>query len=453
MADKVGGARISFCGLEPRRVHAGGGDELTAAYFVQVVQCAVVYRPCARSRKMNARLRKFVLLALVFGACIESGRAERPVLDLFGEGASLTTIQVLVGTADEFTVSLVQNEDTEALVTDSDEDIQYVVAKINGGGQENEEVFLDVTDIALPVFTDVQEDGTIEIRIGTGSVFNASAANFSTVLARLSYRSNLTLSALSEPQRNVTVTAYDEIGPSNTLTALIELSVPNQDAPVFTENGSYSYSLPENSANGTTVGIVSATDPEGRAVVYSGNSAVFAIDTDAGIVTVLDSRQLDYENVRSFEVIIGASDDDPFNPLTSEATLTVALTNINDNAPGFDLDSYTADVPENVENAFVLALTATDADEDNLEYFFADTSTELTFSLDAGTGEVTVKDQLDYESTTMYTFDVIVFDGERSDTATVVVSVTDVADGRPVVLPLQKTILIDLNEGIYPVNV
>ena len=204
-----------------------------------------------------------LILTLVGGVC-----AERPFLDLFGGGASVTTIEVLVDTTDGFTASLVTNDDTENLVTDTDEDIQYVIANINGRLEESEELVLDTTDISLPVVTDVRKDGEIEIRIGTGQ-FNASAANFSVVLAVLSYRSNLTSSALSDPQRNVTITAYDEIGPSNTLTALIELRVPNRDAPVFTQNGTYATSLAENSADGTEISVtVSATDPEGRAVTY-----------------------------------------------------------------------------------------------------------------------------------------------------------------------------------------
>ena len=334
-------------------------------------------------------------------------------------------------------------------MTDADEDIRYVIAKLNGGGLENEDLLLDTSTkvISLPVVFDVREDGEIEISIGADSSFNASAANYSTVLELLSYRSNLTSSALSEPQRNVTITAYDEVGAGNTLTALIELRIPNQDAPVFTENATYSVSLPENSAAGTEIDVVSATDPEGRTVVYSMTSAVFAIDSDTGVVRVTDSSALDYEDRRAFELTIVASDQDPFSPLTSEATLTITLTNVNDNDPSFDPDSYDADVPENVEGAFVVTLTATDADGDSLQYFFADTSTESTFQLDSGTGAITVRDQLDYEETTTYTFSVLVSDGERSDSASVTVHVTDVADGRPVVLPLRKTIILNFDEG------
>ena len=397
----------------------------------------------------SLRERWVLLLLLALGTFAGSGRAERPILDLFGGGASVATVEVLVDTVDDFTARLALNDDTRNLVTDADEDIQYVTAKLNNGGsQGNEDLLIDASmaDISLSVVVDVREDGEIQISIGADP-FNASAANYSTVLALLSYRSNLSSSALSEPQRNVTIMAYDTVGAGNTLTALIELRVPNQHAPVFTENASYSVPLPENAAAETVTARISATDPEGRAVAYAMTSSVFEIDSVRGVVTVTDPSALDYEDRRDFELTITASDQDPFTPLTSEATLTITLTNINDNDPVFDPESYVADVPENVEGASVVMLTANDADGDTLEYFFTDTSTESTFQLDSNTGAITVSGQLDYESVTMYTFGVLVSDGDRFDSANVVVNVTDVADGRPVVLPLRKSILLNLDEG------
>ena len=427
----------------------GGADRCSLRlHFLQVVS-AVHLHLHGLIRRMETSLREWVLFLFAFGACIECGCAERPVLNLFGGGANVATIEVLVDTAEYFTARLALNEDTANLVKDVDEDIQYVIAKLNGGGLEKEDLLLDTSfrEISLPVVVDVREGGEIEISIGGADSFNASAANYSTVLQLLSYRSNLTSSALSEPQRNVTITAYDKVGAGNTQTALIELRVPNQDAPLFTDNATYSFSLPENSDVGTEIDLVSAVDPEGRTVAYSLTSTVFSIDANTGVVRVTDSSALDFEDRRNFELTIVASDQDPISPLTSEATLSISLTNVNDNDPLFNPDSYEADVPENVEGAFVVTLTADDADGDSLQYFFADTNTELTLQLDANTGAITVRDQLDFEATPSYTFAVLVSDGERSDSASVVVRVTDVADGRPVVLPLRKTILLNLDEG------
>ena len=432
-------------------LNVGGAGFIATCLFLQVTQLSAVHLHGMICR-METSLRKWVLFLYAFGGCIECGcYAERPVLDLFGGGASVATIEVLVDTPEDFTARLVLNEDTANLATDPDEDIQYVIAKLNRGGLENEELLLDTSingDLSLPVVVDVREDGEIEIRIGGADSFNASAANYSTVLELLSYRSNLTSSALSEPQRNVTITAFDVVGAGSTLTALIDLRVPNQYAPVFTEP-TYSLSLQENTLAGTEIlDSVSAVDPEGRTVAYSLTSNVFAIDASTGVVRVTDSSALDYEDGINFvELTVAASDQDPFSPLTSEATLSISLTNVNDNDPLFNPESYAADVPENVEGAFVVTLSANDADGDSLQYFFADTNTELTFQLDTNTGVITVRDQLDYEATTSYTFAVVVSDGERSDSASVVVRVTDVADGRPVVLPLRKTILLNLDEG------
>ena len=129
---------------------------------------------------------------------------------------------------------------------------------------------------------------------------------------------------------------------------------------------------------------------------------MFAIDDFTGVLNVIDSGALDYEDRTQFELTIVASDDDPISPLTSEATLTVTLININDNDPIFDQDSYGANVPENVENAVVVTVSATDNDGDTLQYLFADTTTGNTFRIESGTGIITVEDQLDYEDITIY---------------------------------------------------
>ena len=61
----------------------------------------------------------------------------------------------------------------------------------------------------------------------------------------------------------------------------------SNQAPAFSDQG---LSVDENSANGTVVGTVTGTDPEGGAVTYaitSGNTGgAFAIDANTGQVTV-----------------------------------------------------------------------------------------------------------------------------------------------------------------------
>ena len=369
---------------------------------------------------------------------------QRPSLSLFSNGANVTTIEVVVNTPEEYIVSLITNNNTENLVTDDDGDLQYVVAKLNGGGEESESIVVDLTKVPLhsPVLIYIREDGEFEIR----TLAHTSAAHFSTILVGLSYTFTQTSNALSHTQRNVTITAYDEFGPGNTQTALIELYAAIQYAPMFTQNV-YTLSVPENTADGTKITIVLARIPGEHNVSYFINSTVFSINATTGSVYVIDSNALNYEDKTYFRETISALNGDLFSPLTSEATLTIYLTNVNDNDPVFDQDSYEANVPENVESALVVTLSASDEDGDSLQYLFADTHTENTFHININAGVISLQDQLDFEDISMYVFNVIVSDGERSDTATVTVSVTDVADGRPVVLPLQKDILLNLDDG------
>ena len=369
---------------------------------------------------------------------------QRPSLSLFSSGANVTTIAVVLNTAQEYIVSLITNNNTENLVTDDDGDVRYVVAKLNGGGDESESIIVDLTKVPLhsPVLIYIREGGEFEIR----TIAHSSATHFSAILVGLSYTFMLTSNALSHSQRNVTITAYDEFGPGNTQTALIELYAPTQYAPMFTQNV-YTISILENTTDGTEITMVLAIIPGGHNVTYFLNSTVFSINATTGSVYIIDSNALNYEDRTYFTQTISALNGDPLFPLTSEATLTIYLTNVNDNDPVFDQDSYEANVPENVESVLVVTLRASDEDGDSLQYFFADTQTENTFRININTGVISLQDQLDFEYINMYVFNVIVSDGERSDTATVTVSVTDVADGRPVVLPLQKDILLNLDDG------
>lgn len=88
----------------------------------------------------------------------------------------------------------------------------------------------------------------------------------------------------------------------------------------------------ENTANGTLVGTVTATDADGDTLTYSitaGNSSgAFAIDSSTGKVTVADSTQLDYEAIHSFVLTVQVSDG--IN--TADTTATINLANLDGNA-------------------------------------------------------------------------------------------------------------------------
>ena len=92
------------------------------------------------------------------------------------------------------------------------------------------------------------------------------------------------------------------------------------------------FSVAENSANGTAVGQVVATDPDaGQVLAYAitaGNDDdAFTIHTGTGAITVADGTRLDYETAASHMLTVTAADDG--SPILSDpATITVNVTDV-----------------------------------------------------------------------------------------------------------------------------
>jgi VCBS repeat-containing protein len=95
-----------------------------------------------------------------------------------------------------------------------------------------------------------------------------------------------------------------------------------------------SFSLPENSPNGTVVATVQASDPDaGQTLSYSivaGNTGgAFAINPATGEVTVANSAALNFEVTRTFVLTVQVIDNgNP--PLSNLATVTINLNNVNE---------------------------------------------------------------------------------------------------------------------------
>ena len=72
------------------------------------------------------------------------------------------------------------------------------------------------------------------------------------------------------------------------------------------------YSLAENSANGTVLGTIEATDPDGDTLIYtivSGNDAeAFSLNSNSGELTVSTSSALDFETTPTYSLVIEVSD-------------------------------------------------------------------------------------------------------------------------------------------------
>ena len=142
---------------------------------------------------------------------------------------------------------------------------------------------------------------------------------------------------------NITITATDEGSPPLSSSKTIHLSVSdvNDNPPVFEEQ-SYGAYVTENNKPGSSVCSVTARDPDWRqngTVFYSllpsevngvPVSSYLSINGDTGVIHAV--RPFDYEQFRSFKVQVVARDNGS-PPLSSNVTVSVFITDENDNSP------------------------------------------------------------------------------------------------------------------------
>ncbi|XP_061090038.1 protocadherin gamma-A11-like [Conger conger] len=142
---------------------------------------------------------------------------------------------------------------------------------------------------------------------------------------------------------NITITATDEGSPPLSSSKTVQLSVSdvNDNPPLFDEQP-YSAYVTENNKPGTSVISVRARDPDWRqngTVFYSllssevsgvPVSSFLSINGDTGVIHAV--RSFDYEQFRSFKVQVVARDNGS-PPLSSNVTVSVFITDENDNSP------------------------------------------------------------------------------------------------------------------------
>jgi hypothetical protein len=122
----------------------------------------------------------------------------------------------------------------------------------------------------------------------------------------------------------VTIAATDDDGGSSSVS--FDLTV-NNVAPDAQDD---LFEVVENSASGTLVGAVSATDPAGAndplsfSIIGGTGATAFAIDSSTGEITVADPLELDYETSHSFTLLVEVADGDGGS---DTATITIDLVN------------------------------------------------------------------------------------------------------------------------------
>lgn len=168
--------------------------------------------------------------------------------------------------------------------------------------------------------------------------------------------------------------------PNHQFTDTLALSIVDNDQEQPPVAADSTFSLPENSVNGTKVGTVTATDINPAEIltyaILSGNTgSAFALSSSSntGVLTVADASKLNYEgSPNSWTLLVRVTDK---TGKMDTATIKVILTNVNEAPTDIALSGTT--VTENMAvGTTVGTLSATDPDA----------AATFTYSLVAGTG-------------------------------------------------------------------
>ncbi|MBS9462873.1 hypothetical protein KIM67_10655 [Flagellimonas sp. 389] len=188
--------------------------------------------------------------------------------------------------------------------------------------------------------------------------------------------------------------------------------------------------IPENPSNGTVLLTMTASttsnDPLSFSITSQSPTNAMAMDPSTGQITVLDSEKFDYEIHPELTATVSASSGN----FSESAEVKITLTDVDENAPPA-VGDVSFSVAENIDDTVVIGIiTATDAENDPLQFSLADPTAynslfELTTS---GELSITLGNSLDYETETQYTIQVNVSDGVNIAQATITVDVTNIIE-------------------------
>ena len=196
--------------------------------------------------------------------------------------------------------------------------------------------------------------------------------------------------------------------------------VESNGDPEFADNTT-TRSIAENTAAGENIGDpVAAEDADKDTLTYTlGGTDAESFDIDAGTGQLQAKDALDYETKPSYTVTVSVSDGKDLensadDKIDDTITVTIDVTDVNE-PPQFAAEApVELTVAENtaVDTNIGGPIGATDDDDgDTLTYSLSETDTEI-FDIDASTGQIKTKAELDFETTPSYTVTVSVSDGK-----------------------------------------
>ncbi|XP_051275366.1 protocadherin beta-16-like [Dicentrarchus labrax] len=254
-------------------------------------------------------------------------------------------------------------------------------------------------------------------------------------------------------QYQIDIEARDQGGLSNSSKLVVDIIDINDNKP-FIDVISTSRLIPENSPSHTVIAVMTVHDPDsddnGVVKCILGENVPFVIkSTSNGFYSLVTDSDLDRETASEYNITVTCSDEG-VPSLSSSVTLTLQISDVNDNAPVFERSSYEAYIVENnTPGLSIFTVKARDADWNQnarISYILEDSSVNGVpvssyVSVSADSGVIHAVRSFDYEQIKDFQFRVKAQDGGSpplSSNVSVKIMIQDQNDNPPQVLyPVQ----------------
>uniref|UniRef100_A0AAY4BG28 Cadherin domain-containing protein n=1 Tax=Denticeps clupeoides TaxID=299321 RepID=A0AAY4BG28_9TELE len=258
----------------------------------------------------------------------------------------------------------------------------------------------------------------------------------------------------SEKSYKLNVKAKDQGGFTDTCNVILEIIDENDNSPTI-QLMSFSNTVPENAPPGSTIAVINVEDADagknGLVQCSINQDIPFKIESSlSDYYTLVTDGVLDRESVPEYNITILATDEG-VPKRRSNKTVTVKVSDINDNSPSFPHSEYQAVIVENNSpGVSVFTVKANDADSGlnaRLTYFLSDsdvggTPVSLLVSVNPDSGVIQALRSYDYEQMKWFKFNVTARDGGSpplSSEVPVTVIIQDQNDNAPQILyPIQS---------------
>ncbi|XP_061581329.1 protocadherin beta-16-like isoform X26 [Cololabis saira] len=245
------------------------------------------------------------------------------------------------------------------------------------------------------------------------------------------------------------VKVVDQGGLSDACKVIVEVIDINDNPPSINVM-SKSNALSENVSPGTVVTMLNVQDPDsnenGNVICVLSENAPFSIKSRSNIFfSVVTEGELDRETASDYNMTVTCFDGG-VPSLSSSVTLSVQISDVNDNAPVFEKSSYEAYITENnTPGVSIFSMKARDADWNQnarVSYILQDSSVNGVpvssfVSVSADSGVIHAVRSFDYEQIKDFQFVVKAQDGGSpplSSNVTVKILIQDQNDNPPQVL-------------------